>query len=472
LPTVPSLGPVEIASTPPGTVPDPAGGAATFGEVLSSVQNSAPLAPTPVPLTQPSAPPLPQVEAEPIPGPVPASPAPSVQRTNAPPNQKNGEHRAKSASNPDGENGSGLPASVPVAATPLPEPAPPPTIVAASVLPSTATARTPAPAMVSGHTSQVTAGTSNEPNAAVPTPPTGDSVGLDPPKDQAGVTPETPASPTKDASNAAVPATSNPPASPRGLGMPADPAPHSGPPHVVLRESAATATMSADRREAPHSDTAAPVAARAASVSVTPEQPAQATSPLVAATPAGSTAIVSAPVHPTHPAMPAAQIAPTLLTLAKTADGNQQVTVRLNPIELGMVQIRLDRAPSGTTHVQIVADRPETLQALQRDQPALHRTLDEAGIPGAGRTIAFHNAHSEPSASGSNGSPQGSSPPHSSAGRSASSGPGGSSGGASSRGGYPGRGANPSSSKPATGAAAVTMAADTTLYRIGLNITA
>jgi hypothetical protein len=89
---------------------------------------------------------------------------------------------------------------------------------------------------------------------------------------------------------------------------------------------------------------------------------------------------------------PTAQIGPALVTLAKTADGAQQITVRLHPAELGMVQVRIERAVSGLTQIDITADRPETLLALQRDQPALHRTLDHAGVPSAGRTVSFHAA--------------------------------------------------------------------------------
>jgi hypothetical protein len=57
-----------------------------------------------------------------------------------------------------------------------------------------------------------------------------------------------------------------------------------------------------------------------------------------------------------------------------------------------MVQVRIAQAVSGTTQIDITAENPATLLALQRDQPQLHRTLDEAGIPAAGRTVTFHVA--------------------------------------------------------------------------------
>jgi hypothetical protein len=48
----------------------------------------------------------------------------------------------------------------------------------------------------------------------------------------------------------------------------------------------------------------------------------------------------------------------------------------------------------------------DTLQALQRDQPRLHLTLDDAGIAAVGRTVTFHTLHPEVASSDNNGSSQ------------------------------------------------------------------
>ncbi|WP_158928410.1 flagellar hook-length control protein FliK, partial [Acidisphaera sp. S103] len=119
--------------------------------------------------------------------------------------------------------------------------------------------------------------------------------------------------------------------------------------------------------------------------------------------PATAATTVAAP-HQAQPASPVEQLAPTLLTLAKTPDGGQQMTVRLHPADMGMVQVRIAQAPSGTTQIDITADNPVTLLALQRDQPQLHRTLDDAGIAAAGRTVTFHVAQPAQAAAGGNGS--------------------------------------------------------------------
>jgi hypothetical protein len=183
----------------------------------------------------------------------------------------------------------------------------------------------------------------------------------------------------------------------------------------------------------------------------------------------------SAPTHAATPGSPHAQLAPTLVTLAKTADGAQQMTVRLHPAELGMVQVRIERATSGLTQVDIIADKPETLLALQRDQPALHRTLDQAGVPSAGRTISFHAVPPAPASSGgaSTTSGQGGGQPQSSAGRAShgNTDADGSSGGG--RGGYFAREAKPwPNGRQSTTTQEAAAPADTRTYRAGLDITA
>jgi flagellar hook-length control protein FliK len=97
----------------------------------------------------------------------------------------------------------------------------------------------------------------------------------------------------------------------------------------------------------------------------------------------------------TDRAAPADQLAPALVGVLKTTDGTQSVTVRLQPAELGQVQIRVDRTTEGVSRVDITTDRPETLELLQRDQPKLDQALDQAGIPSLGRNVSFMLAPAE-----------------------------------------------------------------------------
>jgi len=61
-------------------------------------------------------------------------------------------------------------------------------------------------------------------------------------------------------------------------------------------------------------------------------------------------------------------------------DGTSHVTIRLDPAELGQVQIRIARAQDGTATVTVAAERAETLASLQGDLGHLHQALDRAGF--------------------------------------------------------------------------------------------
>ena len=93
-----------------------------------------------------------------------------------------------------------------------------------------------------------------------------------------------------------------------------------------------------------------------------------------------------------EPAAPAHQVAAPLVAFASGANGNQRLTVRLDPEALGTVQVRIDRPKDGPARVEVTAERPETLALLQRDQPQLQRALDQAGVPPDGRTLVFQAA--------------------------------------------------------------------------------
>ncbi len=138
---------------------------------------------------------------------------------------------------------------------------------------------------------------------------------------------------------------------------------------------------------------------------------------------------------------PAAQLAPALVQIGRSA-GSNHITVRLDPLELGSVAIRIDRGDSGTASVQVTVERPETLRLLLSDQPQLQRALDAAGLPQEGRTVTVTLATPEPSPAG---------------GSSASAGGGGSSG-ANPGGGFGGQpggrqGQRPSQTIPIAGIA-------------------
>jgi len=85
-----------------------------------------------------------------------------------------------------------------------------------------------------------------------------------------------------------------------------------------------------------------------------------------------------------------------LMTLATPSTGTQRLTLRLEPAELGTVQVRIDRPADAPAHVDIGVSRPETLTLMLRDQAQLQHTLDQAGVPAEGRTLSFHLTGQDP----------------------------------------------------------------------------
>lgn len=109
---------------------------------------------------------------------------------------------------------------------------------------------------------------------------------------------------------------------------------------------------------------------------------AHATGPAVpqtaAATSAANTSItqhvqVAAEVRPNIPAL-AVEVA------AKSQAGAKQFDIRLDPPELGRVEVRLSIDATGKASAHLTADQPQTLDLLQKDSSSLTRALRDAGL--------------------------------------------------------------------------------------------
>lgn len=130
-----------------------------------------------------------------------------------------------------------------------------------------------------------------------------------------------------------------------------------------------------------------PPAAEPAEAAAAPEA---APPPPAAPTPSrAAEAVQSVAPPPAAPpaATPARQIAPVLVSVA-IAGGTARLSVSLEPAELGRVEISVERT-GDTADVRVIAERPETLALLQRDQRELDRTLTQAGITPDGRSLSF-----------------------------------------------------------------------------------
>jgi flagellar hook-length control protein FliK len=80
-----------------------------------------------------------------------------------------------------------------------------------------------------------------------------------------------------------------------------------------------------------------------------------------------------------------AEAAPNLPALAveiaaKSQSGAKQFDIRLDPPELGRVEVRLSIDSTGKASAHLSADQPQTLTLLQKDAPILARALREAGL--------------------------------------------------------------------------------------------
>ena len=65
---------------------------------------------------------------------------------------------------------------------------------------------------------------------------------------------------------------------------------------------------------------------------------------------------------------------------ARSLSGSKQFDIRLDPPELGHVEVRLSIDASGKTEAHMTADQPQTLALLQKDAPTLTRALRDAGL--------------------------------------------------------------------------------------------
>jgi chemotaxis protein MotD len=65
---------------------------------------------------------------------------------------------------------------------------------------------------------------------------------------------------------------------------------------------------------------------------------------------------------------------------ARSLGGVKQFDIRLDPPELGRVEVRLSIDASGKTQAHMTADQPQTLELLQKDATNLTRALRDAGL--------------------------------------------------------------------------------------------
>lgn len=70
-------------------------------------------------------------------------------------------------------------------------------------------------------------------------------------------------------------------------------------------------------------------------------------------------------------------------------NGSQEFNMRLNPSELGTVKIKMSFTEAGKVSAQIMAERPETLELLQREVRGIERAVEAGGHKVGSEGISF-----------------------------------------------------------------------------------
>ena len=98
-------------------------------------------------------------------------------------------------------------------------------------------------------------------------------------------------------------------------------------------------------------------------------------------------ALPRAETQPQHVSPPIRDIA---IHISQHADtGANRFQLRLDPPELGRVDVRMEISAEGKLSAVIAVERPETLDLLQRDSRALERSLMEAGLKTDSNSLSF-----------------------------------------------------------------------------------
>ncbi len=69
--------------------------------------------------------------------------------------------------------------------------------------------------------------------------------------------------------------------------------------------------------------------------------------------------------------------------------GVNRFEIRITPPELGRIEVKLEIAESGRISAHLVADKPETLDLLQKDRATLEKALAEAGLDADESSLEF-----------------------------------------------------------------------------------
>ncbi len=105
------------------------------------------------------------------------------------------------------------------------------------------------------------------------------------------------------------------------------------------------------------------------------------------ARPSAITGLTPTSNNPALPQVPLNNIAVHIASQASA--GNQRFNIRLDPPELGRIDIRLEISRDGQTMTHLAVEKPETLDLLRQDSRALERALNNAGLDSRNGSLSF-----------------------------------------------------------------------------------
>jgi len=134
------------------------------------------------------------------------------------------------------------------------------------------------------------------------------------------------------------------------------------------------ANLAPAQEQAPSTDSAAPSQALA----YNPAQSVHSAVPVI---------VVRAAQSADGPALPQDRIA--LAIVRQLEAGVSRFEIRLDPPELGRIDVKMSVRADGHVSAQLTADRPDTLELLQRDARVLQRALSDAGLTMDSGSLSF-----------------------------------------------------------------------------------
>jgi flagellar hook-length control protein FliK len=111
--------------------------------------------------------------------------------------------------------------------------------------------------------------------------------------------------------------------------------------------------------------------------------------------PTAHTANTTAATAPAAPQTPAPAAVPIPLSAvgveiaSKATSGKKEFEIRLDPPELGRIEVRLNVDRDGNVTSRLIADRQDTLDLLKRDSSGLERALQDAGLKTSDNGMQF-----------------------------------------------------------------------------------